>query len=63
MAARTRPPKRPDGIGAFYARARRDAAARKGIELAEAGRLKEARAAQREALKWEREVTRLEAGP
>lgn len=49
----------PDFIGRFYAEQRRDAAARRGIALADAGKKKEARAAEREANEWDREVKRL----
>lgn len=51
-----------DFIGRFYAEQRRDAAARRGIALAESGKKKEAREAEREANKWDREAKRLGRG-
>jgi hypothetical protein len=50
----------PDCVGAFYAKARRDAFARKGINLAEAGDIRGAKAAQKQAKHWDREAKRLE---
>jgi hypothetical protein len=64
MAKRKLPHPPPDaiGIGAFYAEARRDQFARQGIELAQAGKLREARAAARQAEHWDREAKRLRRG-
>lgn len=59
MVARNRPSHRPDAIGSFYAGVRRDHFARQGIEFAEAGKIREAKAAQKEAERWSREAKRL----
>lgn len=50
----------PDFTDIFYANARMRDAARKGLDLAEAGDKKAARACYKEALKWEKEALRLE---
>jgi hypothetical protein len=62
MVARKRPPgQQLDLVGAFYAKERRDAFARKRIELAEAGDIRGATAAQKQAEHWDREAKRFEA--
>jgi hypothetical protein len=52
----------PDLVDQFYAEQHRDAAARRGIALAKAGKVKEAREAAREAKGFDCEAKRLGRG-
>jgi len=52
--------KHPDFTDVFYANARMRDAARKGLDLAEAGDKKGARAMYKQAIHWEKEALRLE---
>lgn len=48
--------KKPDLISRFYAEQRRDYYAREGLKLAEAGKVREAKAAQKQAEHWDKQA-------
>lgn len=52
--------KRPDFTDVFYANARVRVFAKKGLKLQDEGDKKGARAAYKEAMKWQKEAERLE---